>query len=149
MPTNTPEPDTTLAGLTLRAKASRCGRPGCTTCPHPGYWHVYVPAELASDGHKHQVYLGKAWTITGLTDKVNPLLTKAARAALAAAAVEYVLERKRAALRVQLERVREMLAAERRRTRENQTQWRDRAVQLQAELDQLLPRRPSRAKRPS
>ena len=29
------------SGVTYRLESVRCGKPGCTTCPHGPYWYAY------------------------------------------------------------------------------------------------------------
>lgn len=43
------------AGLTYRREHVRCGRPGCTTCPHGPYWYAY----WKEDGRTRKRYVGR------------------------------------------------------------------------------------------
>jgi hypothetical protein len=39
----------------LRKQAVRCGKPGCTTCPHGPYWYAY----WTEDGRRRSRYVGR------------------------------------------------------------------------------------------
>lgn len=41
--------------VTFRQEAVRCGRKGCTTCPHGPYWYAY----WREDGRLRSRYIGK------------------------------------------------------------------------------------------
>ena len=41
--------------VTYRQESVRCGKPGCTRCPHGPYWYAY----WREDGRLRSRYLGK------------------------------------------------------------------------------------------
>ena len=42
--------------VTYRQQAVRCGKPGCTRCPHGPYWYAY----WREDGRARSRYVGKS-----------------------------------------------------------------------------------------
>ncbi|HET7483073.1 MAG TPA: hypothetical protein VFK89_09450 [Actinomycetota bacterium] len=42
-------------GVTYRSEAVRCGKPGCTKCPHGPYWYAYY----REDGKLRSRYVGR------------------------------------------------------------------------------------------
>ncbi|MBS3941983.1 MAG: hypothetical protein KG028_13580 [Actinobacteria bacterium] len=49
------EPDLP-AGLSYRREHVRCGKAGCTTCPHGPYWYAY----WKEDGRTRKRYVGRS-----------------------------------------------------------------------------------------
>lgn len=49
-------------GLTYRREQVRCGKSGCTTCPHGPYWYAY----WKEDGRTRKRYVGR--TLAGEVD---------------------------------------------------------------------------------
>ena len=41
--------------VSLRQQAVRCGKPGCTKCPHGPYWYAY----WTENGKRRSRYVGK------------------------------------------------------------------------------------------
>jgi hypothetical protein len=51
-----PQPGTDAKGkVTFRQEHVRCGKDGCTTCPHGPYWYAY----WREDGRVRSQYIGK------------------------------------------------------------------------------------------
>ena len=47
--------DETGPPVTYRLESVRCGKPGCTTCPHGPYWYAY----FREGGKLKSRYIGK------------------------------------------------------------------------------------------
>jgi hypothetical protein len=43
------------AGVTYRHESVKCGKPGCTKCPHGPYWYAYY----REDGKLRSRYIGR------------------------------------------------------------------------------------------
>jgi hypothetical protein len=50
-----PEPGPRTGKVTLRQQTVRCGKTGCTSCPHGPYWYAY----WREDGRMRSRYVGK------------------------------------------------------------------------------------------
>jgi len=42
-------------GVSMRQQMVRCGKPGCTKCPHGPYWYAY----WSEDGKRRSRYVGR------------------------------------------------------------------------------------------
>lgn len=52
---NENEPGPRAGKVTLRQQTVRCGKKGCTSCPHGPYWYAY----WREDGRMRSRYVGK------------------------------------------------------------------------------------------
>lgn len=68
-PTTPPAPS--LAGIQLRPRMLRCGKAGCTTCPHGPYWYVTI----RRPGKRADVALGRDPKISNFYRKLAGHLT--------------------------------------------------------------------------
>ena len=50
-----PEPPTPQSKITFRQQSVKCGKAGCTACPHGPYWYAY----WREDGKTRSRYIGK------------------------------------------------------------------------------------------
>lgn len=50
-----PEPNGAQSAVTYRQESVRCGKRGCTRCPHGPYWYAY----WREDGRLRSRYIGK------------------------------------------------------------------------------------------
>lgn len=50
-----PDPSTEPSKVTFRQESVRCGKEGCTTCPHGPYWYAY----WREGGKTRSRYVGK------------------------------------------------------------------------------------------
>lgn len=50
-----PPADVSAPKITFRQETVRCGKKGCTTCPHGPYWYAY----WREDGKTRSRYVGK------------------------------------------------------------------------------------------
>ncbi len=53
--TATADLEDAAAQVTYRLESVRCGKPGCTTCPHGPYWYAY----FREGGKLRSRYIGK------------------------------------------------------------------------------------------
>jgi hypothetical protein len=50
-----PEPPSVQPKITFRQQSVKCGKAGCTTCPHGPYWYAY----WREGGRTRSRYIGK------------------------------------------------------------------------------------------
>ena len=103
--------------IRLVQKEKRCGKDGCTRCPHQGFWYADAAAHHTKSGERLERYLGKVWDEENLF-VLSHLLQEHLGAIVRAEARASVTARRREALLKEVERL-SVLAAEHEQERDH------------------------------